>query len=189
MEDKKTVTIRLKPYLQEFYTGISGSTKANSSLRSFLGSIIILFIERIPRDYTPKLYTGEQYFDVELKHYSHHTGPDIRGNVYINEFHFPKIERCLMEYFDSIFFTFMDQWTSNRTYSKSRVSNPKVNDGILVFCRQHKINYARYFECLKKKYYRERNQRMKLKNNSSNTIEEFIPTQVQNYVQLIMKFE
>ena len=186
---EKTVTIRLRSYLQEFYTAVSGSEKASTSLKSFLGSILVLFVEYAPKNYIPSFLRGPEYFEVELVNYQAKVGPDVRGNVYINEYHFQSIERCLLEHFDSIFYTFMDQYVGNHTIRKGKMARSLVNDGILFFCMQHKMNYAQHFECLKKKYYRERRNREKTRSEVQDNFHEQLPQNVQNYVQLVLDFQ
>lgn len=186
---EKTVTIKLKPYLQQFYTNLGKSDKVNTSLKGVLGSVIVIFLARQPRDYVPPRYSGDEYLEVGLKYIDSKTGPDIRGNVYVPEKHFKTIERLLKTIFEAIYFNYMDRWLLNKTVKNNRILGSYVSDGILAFCIENNISYADAFENLKKKYYRER----RCRNNSSNykknedLFRESVPEQIQSYVhQLVL---
>ena len=185
MNDKKTVIIKLKPYLREFFCALQKEKNVNSSLKSFLGSVLLPFLSDVPKDYKPSLNKERESneLEIELVQYHHKVGPEIRGNVYIPEKNFKPVERILLEYFNSIFFTFMDVYVSNKTIRNGRIGNPFVNDAIYLFCVKYEINYDN-FDCLKKKYYRERKQREGfLKNKDTESID-YIPYCVQNNLQI-----
>ena len=152
-----TVTVRLRPYLQEYLLCKMGN-KVDGSLKSFIGTIVRPFITYLPLGGDPYFYKKldgykqEEYFEIELPFYDgiNHR----RGTVYMPESNFKDFERIISVHFWDLFYNYVDD--------KIRY-NKRIKRVIIQFCTDYHItyNYVTY-EMLKKSYYRRK------KKNKSN---------------------
>jgi hypothetical protein len=146
---RQTLTIKLKPYLQEFLQCKLGDEAAEASKTTLIGAILSPLIEYAPRDYVHKPQKGPEYITFEL--------PDRlgnkdtkKGNIYISEENQREFERILSNYFKDVFFQYVDD--------KIRYTG-EIKKCILGFCADYYITFNTItYEMLKKAYYRRKKQ-------------------------------
>ena len=150
-----SITIKIKPYLQEFIKSRLNET-ADSSLKDIIGATLLPFIESMPKGVVPVMDHGDEFMEIDLVHINSRHGADIRGNLYISAKNQSHLERILTLHFDDLFFQFVDD---KRRYDvlldSKRFNKGQLKLIILQFCAENNIpfNHLNY-EMLKKKYYR-----------------------------------
>jgi hypothetical protein len=144
---KPTITIKIKPYLQEFIICALGDEAPKASRRNFIGAILSPLLEYTPQDHVPRQIKGEDSFTFPLPREAY--GKETRrGTLYVSKENQLIFERILRIYFKSIFFQFVDD--------KIRY-NRQIKDCILMFCAHYQITFNKInYEMLKKSYYRYR---------------------------------
>ena len=144
---KPTITIKLKPYLQEFIICALRDETPKASRSHFIGAILSPLLEYTPKDHIPKPVKGEDYVTLPLPREAF--GIETRrGTVYMSEENQRIFERTMRIYFKSIFFQFVDD--------KIRY-NRQIKECILMFCAHYQISFNKInYEMLKKSYYRHR---------------------------------
>jgi hypothetical protein len=139
----QTVTIKLKPYLQE-YLKCKLAEPLTASSKNIIGVIMHPFLEYRPKNQPPFIPQGDEYITFELPR---PMGFDIRsGTVYISERNQENFERILNNHFKDLFFSYVDD--------KNKMGFP-VKKCILQFCSDYNISFNHInYEMLKKSYYR-----------------------------------
>ncbi len=150
---RQTITLKLKPYLQEFLVCKLHDNAHIASRKNLIGAMLAPLIEYTPKDHVFERKKGPDYFTLEI---TQNLGlKDNRGNLYISETNLAHFERSLKIYFNEIFLSYVND--------KVRYNN-EIKKCILMFCSDYNIsfNYITY-EMLKKKYYREQKNSKKQK--------------------------
>ena len=156
MSDKQTITIKLKPYLQE-YLRCKLQEPLTASKRNIIGIMIQPFLEIRPRSVHPQFATGNDSITFDLPVSGN---PNTRhGTVYISEENQKHFEKILDAHFKDLFFSFADdkiRYTILEAGSNS-AKNPEIKSVILQFCADFNISFNNItYEMLKKSYYRRR---------------------------------
>ena len=149
-----TITIRLKPYLQEFLKS-QMETELISSKKNFLGIILAQYIEYTPKDYIPPKYDEDDPFITKVIIPHKIGGKDIRNNtIYISEKNQKAFEKVLTAYFNDIFYNYM---RDKVRYTK------EIKKCILNFCSDYHLTFDNVsYETLKKSFYRHQKKIKKL---------------------------
>lgn len=148
------VTIKLKPYLQEFLRCKLHAEQEVPVKRNFIGTLLKPFLQVRPSDIAPEFHAGPEYITFQLPTYS-----DLevrRGTVYVSEKNQAAFERILNAYFWDFFYTYMDDKV--RYLGKERESGYGViKRCILQFCSDFDISFNDLnYDMMKKAYYRRR---------------------------------
>ena len=157
MAERTTITIRLKPWLQEFLI-CSLEDPAVASKKNVIGAMLTPFLEYAPSDYIVKMNKGEEYITFELP--EHIAGKNARnGSLIVTEENQRNFERMLDVYFKDLFFNYVDD--------KIRY-NSEIKKCIYQFCADYKLSFNNVsYEMLKKSYYRRRKKQKKTKKYSA----------------------
>jgi hypothetical protein len=140
------VTIKLKPYLQDFVRGFLNDDVVKASTRNFIGKMLRIFIQYYPKDYKPVFAKSVYHITIELHFFTNTV--DLRGNVYMSEENQRSFESMLDDFFKNLFYQYMDD--------KIRY-NDEIKKCIIDFCDFYNITYSVInYEMLKKSYYRHR---------------------------------
>lgn len=137
------VSIKIKPFLQEFLLCSHGSNKVG--YRDIFGCMLAPYLEYIPADTATLPQATDDTFTLELA--QDLGGKELRnGTVYISEENQKNFERTLNLYFKSQFIHYM---TDKVRYYK------QIKLAIEQFCIDHhlKMDHISY-EMLKKTFYR-----------------------------------
>jgi hypothetical protein len=140
---RPTITIKLKPYLQEYLMFELRSNVA--SKRNLLGILIHKFLEYMPADVQPDFPKGPEYITFSVPFFE---DINVRGNLWISPLNQQIFEQFVEWHFKQLFFHYMnDKVRLYRSFKKA----------ILQFCADYQftMNYLNY-EMLKKDYYRKR---------------------------------
>lgn len=151
-ETRTTITIKLKPYLQE-YLKCKLKQEDVTANRTFVGVIVKPLISYRPMDVKPSFTNGDEYITIELPTYM-----DLeirRGSVFMTESNQEQFERILNWHFWDLFFQYMDDKV--RYMSKENTRKGSIKKCILQFCSDYNISYNHLnYEMMKKAYYRRR---------------------------------
>jgi hypothetical protein len=154
MEQKKnpTITIKLKPYLQEYLVCKLNSDDLTAK-RTLIGVFMKPFLEYRPSGEQPEFSTGKEYVTIKLPTYR---DIDVRnGTIYISENNQVEFERILNAHFWDVFFSFIDDKV--RYFHSNTTKKGAIKKCILQFCSDYNISYNHLnYEMMKKAYYRER---------------------------------
>ncbi len=144
---KPTITIKLKPYLQEFLKCKLQQEANIASTKHFIGATIATLIEYVDNDTQPLSGSGTEYITFELPHWI--GGKNIRNHtVYMPEKNQEEFQRILSIYFREVFYQYVDDKIRFHRQAKKC---------ILSFCAYYNISFSYItFEMLKKSYYRYR---------------------------------
>ncbi len=144
---RPTITVKLKPYLQEFVVCALADEAPKASRRNFIGAILSPLLEYTPEDHVPGQMKGEEYVCFPLPREAYGKEPR-RGTLHLSEENQRIFERIINIYFKSIFFQFVDD--------KIRYKG-QIKECILMFCAHYQITFNKInYEMLKKSYYRYR---------------------------------
>ncbi len=154
--NRPTITIRLKPYLQDFYFNVLNKEYVNA--QTLFGQVIRPFIESRPSSiqYTPE--HGPEFITFPLPLYNDF---DVKkGVIWISPENQKSIQKILERHFKELFYNFMDDKVRfTKSFKKS----------ILQFCYDYNVPFKHeYYESLKKDYYRRR--KSEDKNNLSRSV-------------------
>jgi hypothetical protein len=142
---KQTLTVKLKPYLQEFLLCKLSDEAAEASKRNLIGAMLSPLVEYAPRDYIFKKKDGPDYITFEIPRELGKKETRY-GVLTISEGNQREFERMLTSYFNDIFFQYVDD--------KIRYTT-EIKKCILLFCSDYDISFNSItYEMLKKKYYR-----------------------------------
>ena len=142
---RQTLTVKLKPYLQEFLICKLADEASEASKRNLIGAMLDPLVQYAPRDYVFEKKEGPEFITFELPYDI--GGKDPRGSaIVISEENQNKFERLLSMYFKDIFFRYVDD--------KIRYKR-EIKKCILMFCGDYNISFNEItYEMLKKAYYR-----------------------------------
>lgn len=152
---RPTVTVKLKPYLQDFLRGRLND-KLSADSRNIIGVLIKPFLEFIPKDQKPTFPKNEQYITFELPYYDKLN--TRHGTVYIsdeNQAHFQKSLECFVK---ELFFKYMDDKVRYDIVVEGRlIRKGQIKNAILQFCADFNITFDNLtYDLLQKSYYRRR---------------------------------
>jgi hypothetical protein len=163
-EEYYTITVKLKPYLQEFLKSKLNNAEIMANKRNLVGVILRPFLETRQKDIKPSRHINhdgsqeEGYITFKLPKYD---DLNIRnGTVCISEENQKHFQDILEAYFKDFFFSYMDDKVRYGELSdKKRGIVKKI---IIQFCSDlnlpfNEINY----EMLKKSYYRRQQKKHK----------------------------
>jgi len=141
--DRPSVTIKLKPYLQEY---LLCELRTNlASKRNIIGILLQPFLEKRPPDVPPFMPHGPGYITFVLPY---NNKKNIRGNLWVSPKNQEIFERFIEWHFKQLFFHYMNDKVM--VYKSFKTA-------ILQFCLDHNFTYAYInYELLKKDYYRKR---------------------------------
>ena len=143
---RPTITIKLKPYLQEYLAFELRSNMA--SKRNLIGILIHKFLEYMPPDVQPDFPKGPEYMTFLVPFFE---DINVRGNLWISPLNQQIFEQFVEWHFKQLFFHYMND--------KVRLYH-SFKKAILQFCADYQftMNYINY-EMLKKDYYRKRSRK------------------------------
>lgn len=140
----QTLTLKLKPYLQEFLICKLADEASVASSKNLIGAILGPLIEYAPKDYVFTKKSGPTHITFKIP--QNLNLKDNRGNIYISNANQKNFERTLKLYFTEIFIAYVND--------KIRFNN-EIKKSILMFCTDYNISFTHItYEMLKKKYYR-----------------------------------
>jgi hypothetical protein len=153
MTERQTITIKLKPWLQEFLTcSLQDPTVASKT--NIIGTLLTPFLEYAPADYVPDLHNTEETISFELPDHIANKNPK-RGTLYLSEDNQKNFERVMDRYFKDLFYNYIDD--------KIRY-NKQIKTCIYQFCADYRITFNNVsYEMLKKSYYRRHDRQKKHK--------------------------
>lgn len=145
-DTRPTITIRLKPHLQEFVLSDLGGSSLASGYK-IIGKLIRPFIQSRPINVLPCFPKGSEFLTLELPH---SFKVNLRNNTYyISEENQKLIEVLLDSHFKKIFYNYMKD--------KVRFDQRNFKVCILQFCYDYEFCFENMnYEMLKKFFYRER---------------------------------
>ena len=151
--EKQTITIKLKPWLQE-YLRCKLKDPESASRKNIVGALLTPFLEYTPKDYVYHKKSGPEYMTFEL--------PTLMGdkntrsgNLYISEDNMKNFERVLDMVFKDHFYSYVDD--KIRYIETTSGKSGTIKTCIEQFCMDLNISYNHInYEMLKKSYYRKR---------------------------------
>ncbi len=150
-ESRPTVTIKLKPHLQEYLKCKLQEEEILAIKRSLIGVALRPFLEIRPRAIAPDFTSGKNFITFQLPKYD---DLNVRnGTIYISKANQENFERILDAHFKDMFFSYLDDKV--RYMRNDNTSKGAIKKCILQFCADFHISYNRMtYEMLKKAYYR-----------------------------------
>jgi len=139
------ITIKLKPYLQD-YLRCTIEEPLMASSKTLLGPMIRPFLEYRPKDLPWIPQNGPEYITFELPSYDDF---EIRrGNVYMSEKNQANFQRILEAHFQALFMMYYDHTT--RSHGRKNIKNI-----ILQFCADYNLSFNNdFYEMMKKRLQR-----------------------------------
>lgn len=142
-QDRPSVTIKLKPYLQEYLLCELRSNLA--SKRNIIGILLQPFLEKRPTGVPPFIPDGPEYITFLLPY---EKKKNIRGNLWVSPENQQLFERFVEWHFKQLFFHYMNYRVKEYKSFKTAIHQ---------FCADHDFTYSHInYELLKKDYYRKR---------------------------------
>ena len=152
---RPTITIKLKPYLQEFLRcKLQDAEQLTASKRNIIGVLLRPMLEIKKKDEFPVFHRNDkEWITFNLPRYEDEF--DVRGNsVTISEKNMKYFEDCLEAYFKDLFFSYMDDKVR---YMSDPGKRGGIKKCIIQFCADCDITFnCINYEMLKKSYYRRR---------------------------------
>ena len=145
-KERPTITIKLKPYLQEYL--ICSLSTNTASKGNIIGKLLKPLLDIRPPEVVPEFPTGPEYITFVLPYYNDFW---VKSNLWVNERNQAIFESYLEWHFKDLFFHYMnDKVRFYKSFKKC----------ILQFCYDHNITFSYLnYEMLKKDYYRKRNRK------------------------------
>ncbi len=142
---RPTITVKLKPYLQEFLICKLGEAATNATPKHVIGAIIAPMLEYAGKEDLPRYETGQQCITFELPNCV--GGKNIRSySVFMPPEKQEEFQRILSLYFKDVFYQYVND---KLRYEK------QIKKCILSFCTFYNITFNKItYEMLKKSYYR-----------------------------------
>lgn len=167
MDDlQQTITIRLKPHLQEYLRCKLGQESLTAK-RTFIGPLLRPFLQIRPQKVPPVMATGEEYITIEIPTYMRFEVR--RGSAYMSERNQAEFERILNAHFWDYFFSYMDDKV--RYFASETTRKGAIKRCILQFCSDNNISYNHInYEMMKKAYYRRRKESPKKEKKFANNL-------------------
>lgn len=156
MENTYSITIKLKPGLQDFIRGQHGNPVV-AGRRTFFGKLVQIFLQARPADLPPVFKTSPEYITVQLPFFE-----DMNiasGSMWIPQKEQVFLEQILDAYFKEIFLNYVNdkvRYTITTPHGRI-VRRSRIKDAILQFCADYNMPYnSIHYESLKKRHYRNR---------------------------------
>lgn len=162
-EVRPTITIKLKPYLQDYLRGrLNDRLSADS--KNVIGAYIKPFLECRPKTTTPVFSDDPAYITFELPFY--HSLNTRNHSIYVSETNQAHFQAILESHFKDLFYQYMnDKIRYDILVDNKRVRRGQIKNVILQFCSDYDIPFNNMnYELLQKAYYRKR-QKMGMKTN------------------------
>jgi hypothetical protein len=142
-DERPSVTIKLKPYLQEYLLCELRTNMA--SKRNIIGILLQPFLEKRPPDVPPLVTDDPQYITFLLPLDEKR---NLRSNLWVSPENQQNFERFIEWHFKQLFFHYMNYRVKQyHSFKKA----------IYQFCIDHEFTYSHInYELLKKDYYRKR---------------------------------
>ena len=150
-DSRPTLTIKLKPHLQEFLRCKLNEEALLATKRNFIGITIRPFLE-VGRDPLPPISRQDPLsVTFQLPNYN---DLNVRnGTVFMSEDNQAHFERILDAHFKDLFFSFVDD--KIRYLRKETTAKGAIKKSILQFCSDYSISFNSItYDMLKKAYYR-----------------------------------
>jgi hypothetical protein len=145
-ETHPTITLKLKPYLQEYLICSLNSNVASKT--NLIGKLLKPLLEIRPISTAPDFLKGKEYITFILPYYNDLW---IKSNLWVPPSNQEIFESYLEWHFKELFFQYMDDKV--RFYKSFKKC-------ILQFCSDHNVTFSNInYEMLKKDYYRKRSRR------------------------------
>jgi hypothetical protein len=160
---RPTVTVKLKPYLQDYLRGRLND-KLSADSRNIIGVLLKPFLEYIPKDHKPTFPENDHYITFELPFYDKLNTRN--GTIYVSDENQAHFQRSLECYFKDVFFQYMDDKIRyDIIVDGKKVRRGQIKNVILQFCADYNITFDNLtYDLLQKSYYRRR-QKMGLTTN------------------------
>jgi len=154
-DSRPTITIKLKPYLQEFLRcKLQDTEQMTASKRNLIGVLLRPVLEIHKKEISPVFHRNdENWITFKLPRYEDDF--DTRyGTVTISNKNMKYFEACLETYFKDLFFSYMDDKVR---YMSDPGKRGAIKKCIIQFCADMNITFSYInYEMLKKSYYRRR---------------------------------
>ena len=149
MDDRMTISIRLKPHLQEYVRCKLNEEQPYVTKRNLIGVLIRPFLEVSPAGEQPA--PGPDVMILQLPMYD---DLNVRnGTVGITADNNAAFERILDAHFKDVFYTYIDDKV--RYLRQEHTAKGAIKRSILQFCSDFGINFDNMtYDMLKKAYYR-----------------------------------
>lgn len=148
------LTIKLKPYLQEYLICKLGDP-VNASTRNIVGALLRPLLQYRPKDIDHEFIDGPDYMQINIVQYNF---IDIRqGTVWMHPDNQVIFEKQLDAHFKDLFMSYMnDKVRYSLLDRKGKViRNSQIKNIILQFCSDYNLTFNSItYEMLKKYYYR-----------------------------------
>lgn len=161
----QTITIKLKPYLQE-YLKCRFNNPLTVSNKNIIGAIINPFLEIRPIHHAPEFHSSPEYITFEILN---RRDLDTRnGTIYVSPESQVVISNIIHAHFKDIFFSYVDDKIRYESVIGGHtVRNKQIKTVILQFCIDYNISFNTItYEMLKKAYYRHRKELLLCNKNS-----------------------
>ncbi len=156
-DNRPTISIKLKPYLQEYLFCQLNTDIAYKT--NIIGKLLKPLLEKRPKDVFPHLVDSYEYIQIKLPN---NDDININGNLWVSPKNQIIFEDFLEWHFKQLFYNYMNDKVR---YNKSFKST------ILQFCADHNFTFAHMnYDLLKKDYYRKRK-----KYNNKLILQDFVP--------------
>ena len=141
--ERPTITVKLKPYLQEYLVCSLNTNRASRT--NLIGKLLKPLLEIRPVDQVPEFPKGPEYVTFILPYYEDLW---VKSNLWVSPRNQEIFESYLEWHFKELFFHYMDDKVRfYRSFKKC----------ILQFCYDHNVTFSYLnYELLKKDYYRKR---------------------------------
>jgi hypothetical protein len=147
----ETITIKLKPIIQEFLTCVMEETPQHENFRSNVRRMFKLLLEKTPPHYKPVTTRTCEYVEIYLPNFQI---ADKRGCYYMSDRNQREFENFLYNDFKQKLHSYLDQYIETR---KRAGVQYEIKEGIFDFCVYYHLTLNSIdYEMMKKSYYRYR---------------------------------
>jgi hypothetical protein len=147
-QERPTITIKLKPHLQEY---LRCKMADDATLRNFVGVLMRPFLEIRPNGIAPDFSDTPDRMTFNLPCFD-----DLNtrnGNVWMSEDNQRNFERILEAHFRELFYSYLDDKV--RYLRKEHTPKGAIKKSILQFCSDNNLSFNRTtYDMLQKSYYR-----------------------------------
>jgi hypothetical protein len=144
-DTRPTITLKLKPYLQEFVLADLRDSRL-ASCDHLIGKLIRPFIQKRPKHLPPFMPEGPEFITLELPLYNDF---DLRCGYYINARDQMIIQNILIVHFKGLFYQYMKD--------KVRFDQQNFQQCVYQFCFDYGFSFNHInYDMLKKTFYRTR---------------------------------
>lgn len=153
--EKQTVTIKLKPYLQDYLKGrLNDRLSADS--KNIIGAFLKPFLEYRPKSLPPVFFDSPEYITFDLPFYDKLNTRN--GSVYVSDENQVAFQQILESHFKDLFYQYMyDKIRYDILVNGKRVRRGQIKNVILQFCSDYDIPFNNMnYDLLQKSFYRNR---------------------------------